>query len=283
MKETIAQKLLNLMREYPALYEPSSAPFWDDAHISAQMLAAHLNPEWDAASRRMSFMLRSADWIAQRCGAGRRQLLDLGCGPGLYADLFAQRGFEAVGVDISERSVEYAKKTASEKRQNNRFLCKNYLDIDFRNEFDAAVLIYCDFGVLPPSDRALLLKKVIGALRPGGLFFLDGHSLRHEECFQEGETVEYSDGGFWWPQPYVCIERARKYRETHNILNQNIIITQDKCEYYNIWNQIFTGQSLNAELETAGFAAVELYDDIAGSEYTGQGKDLCAVGIKPDM
>ncbi len=29
----------------------------------------------------------------------------------------------------------------------------NYLDMDYQDVFDAAVLIYCDFGVLPPENR----------------------------------------------------------------------------------------------------------------------------------
>ncbi len=33
-------KLLGWMKEYPTLYEPSSALFWDDEHISEQMLSA---------------------------------------------------------------------------------------------------------------------------------------------------------------------------------------------------------------------------------------------------
>lgn len=51
---------------------------------------------------------------------------------------------------------------------------QNYLEMEYENEFDIITLIYCDFGVLPSKDRALLLKKVNTALKPDGVFILDG-------------------------------------------------------------------------------------------------------------
>ena len=37
--------------------------FWDDPHISAQMLAHHLDPGTSAASRTHEFIDRSVDWL----------------------------------------------------------------------------------------------------------------------------------------------------------------------------------------------------------------------------
>jgi hypothetical protein len=43
----------------PALFAPHSAPFWEDPQISRQLLAAHLDPRTDAASRRPDTIDRS--------------------------------------------------------------------------------------------------------------------------------------------------------------------------------------------------------------------------------
>ena len=45
----------------PALFAPHAAPFWDDAYISRQLRAAHLDPGTDAASRRPDTIDRSVD------------------------------------------------------------------------------------------------------------------------------------------------------------------------------------------------------------------------------
>ena len=43
----------------PALFAPHAASFWDDPYISRQLLAAHLDPGTDAASRRPDTIDRS--------------------------------------------------------------------------------------------------------------------------------------------------------------------------------------------------------------------------------
>lgn len=84
-------KFINYLKEKPSLYAPSSASFWDDEHISEYMRKAHLEPEIDAASRRHDFIEQSAKWIAQYCKARPgMKLLDLGCGPRLYAERFCK-------------------------------------------------------------------------------------------------------------------------------------------------------------------------------------------------
>ena len=67
----------------PRLYEKSSAPFWDDPHISRGMLQAHLNPDLESATRTLAFVQKSVDWISDTVPAAEYpRLLDLGCGPG---------------------------------------------------------------------------------------------------------------------------------------------------------------------------------------------------------
>ena len=43
------------------------------------------------------------------------KLLDLGCGPGLYAERLVRAGIEVVGVDISENSLASIKKVIEDK------------------------------------------------------------------------------------------------------------------------------------------------------------------------
>ena len=82
-----------MLKEKPALYEASPVNMWDDPHISKQMLAAHLDEGFDSATRKMDFVRESAGWIASLLPPERyRRLLDLGCGPGIYAELFCHKG-----------------------------------------------------------------------------------------------------------------------------------------------------------------------------------------------
>ena len=156
------------------------------------MLKAHLDPEIDAASRRHDFIEQSAKWIAQYCKVRPgMKLLDLGCGPGLYAERFCKEGFRVTGLDYSRRSIAYAREHAEAETLPIDYHYNNYLDMDDREEGDAAVLIYCDYGVLPPESRKVLLKNVYGALKKDGIFILDGDSEKYREKLREMEAVEY--------------------------------------------------------------------------------------------
>ena len=67
------------------------------------------------------------------------------------------------------------------------------------------------------------------------------------------ESVEYLEQGFWSGKPHVCIQRNYQYPETNNYVEQYVIVTEDACQCYNNWNQIYTVESMEKELRDAGF------------------------------
>lgn len=274
-------KLLYYMGRKPDSYEASSSAFWDDENISKYMLEAHLNPDNDQASRNITFIRNSVDWIAEYCnGDEGKKLLDLGCGPGIYDELFADKGFMVTGVDFSKRSIQYAKEHAAESKKEIQYYYQNYLDIDYENEFDVVTLIYCDFGVLSPSDRATLVKKIWKALKPEGILILDALTKAYLDRFEEKETVYYQENGFWSEKSHVVIQRNSFIETTKNTLEQYVVITEEDCECYNIWNQIFSEETLLDELETGGFHTAKLFDDVAGKKYTGRQETMCVIAKK---
>lgn len=106
-------------------------------------------------------------------GYATYKLRDLGCGPGICAELFDDAGYQVTGIDLSNRSIDYANRSAEAKRKAITYSVCNYLSMDYREQFDVATLIYCDFGVLSTADRAALLKKIYTALRPNGRLIFD--------------------------------------------------------------------------------------------------------------
>ncbi len=271
------ERLMNFIRQRPEVYAPCTSKFWDDPHISRQMLKAHLEPEVDSASRNHHFIKTSAEWIAELRQPEGSSLLDLGCGPGLYTDLFHSSGFKVTGIDFSRRSIDYAKAQAALKGKKIEYLYQNYLEIDYADAFDVITLIYCDYGVLCPADRGLLLQKVKRALKPGGLFIVDGFTEKFWQEVPVKQEISYEDGGFWSPDAYACLSRNMHYPKTKNTLEQSIIITDDACQCFNIWNQIFTRASMENELRRAGVDTVMFFDDVCGKPLSEVSKTLCAV------
>ena len=78
---------------------------WNDPEFSQRMLAEHLTQEHDAASRKFAKIDRHVQWIHKNVLGGKpARILDLGCGPGLYALRLARLGHQHTGIDFSPAS-----------------------------------------------------------------------------------------------------------------------------------------------------------------------------------
>jgi len=196
--------------------------FWNDPHISAQMLQAHLNPDNAAASRTAEFINRSVRWLKTALNIQPdSRILDLGCGPGLYADALAQLGAVVEGIDVSQRSINYARTRAKAAGLSATFHVGNYLADDLGDGYDAAILIYEDYSVLSPEQRHLLLTRVWDALRPGGVFVFDVTAASRfdtvsESAFEQPNLM----GGFWAPGEYDGIAETIKYPDLRLVLEK---------------------------------------------------------------
>lgn len=265
----------------PSCYAPSSSKFWDDEHISKGMLEAHLDPDWDAATRNHGFVTRSAEWIANLAPPARYpRLLDLGCGPGLYAERFHLNGYQVTGMDFSRRSIDYAREQAEKNGHPITYYYGNYLDLDFEEEFDVVTLIYCDLGVLSTEDREKLIGKVRRALRPGGRFILDVFMPRQYEGREESKDWSDEEGGFWNAKPHLCLNAFYRYEEQRTMLSQTIVVTAEETHCYNIWEHLFTREEMEKDLLSAGFHTVDFNGDVVGSEYDAKGTLFCAVATR---
>ena len=267
--ERLLLQLIELQQK-PEPFTPGEALFWDDPHISAQMLEAHLNPKIDAASRRPETIDRSVKWLIERLGLrSGDSVLDLGCGPGLYASRFARAGLRVTGVDYSRRSIDYAVNYANEHKLDISYRYQNYLELSDDNQYDAAFLIYGDFCPLNPEQRTRLLHNVRRALKPNGKFVLDVSTREHRKKYGVRNGWYASESGFWKPGPHLVLEAGFDYPEQSIWLDQYTVIeVEGKVSVYRNWFQDYTPESISNELAHAGFAMKNLLGDLTGSPYT---------------
>lgn len=268
--------ILRLM-ERPAPFEPIGQPIWRDEYVSRQLLAAHLDPNTDAASRRPETVGRSVAWIIDTLQLKPGMaILDLGCGPGLYCQRLARAGMNVTGVDFSETSLAYARKQASEEGLQIDYRLQNYLELADKSRFDAALLIYGDYCVLSPADRRRLLTAVRDSLVKGGRFVLD---VTTKECQKNSGLRAWlaAESGFWSDKPHIVLELGFCYPDEMVSCDQYIVIDQDDIiRVFRNWYQDFTAESIRTELESGGFRVLGLYSDLLGSPYQ---EDSSWIGI----
>jgi cyclopropane fatty-acyl-phospholipid synthase-like methyltransferase len=254
----------------PAPFSVYTTPeMWSDPHIAARMLAFHLDPDNDLASRSPAAIERTVDWLVPALGLGPgSRLLDLGCGPGLYAVRFARRGIRVSGVDVSESSVGYATDAAGRESLPAAFTVANYLEDPLGDGYDAAILIYEDYCALSPSQRSQLLGRVHAALRPGGRFAFDVTAAPRLATFAEGSFTERNlMDGFWSPSDYTGRKDTWVYPEQSLALERYVIEADGRTREFWVWTHCLTPDQVSEELVQRGFAPSDVYGDLGGSPY----------------
>lgn len=265
----------------PTIYKKSDAKFWDDPYISQNMLQAHLNPDLESATRKLDFVQQSADWISNVLPAAKyKRLIDLGCGPGIYTELFCLRGYQVTGIDLSENSVQYAEKSAVNKNLSIKYQSTDYIQAPIYGEYDLATMIYCDFGVLSNQDRKILLQKICNSLSSNGCFLFDVYTPNAYKNREEFKTWSFEEKGFWRNNPYLLLHSLYRYDYDNTFLNQYIVATEGETTCYNIWEHTFVLDELQADLQEAGFTNIQFYGNVAGAPYDSNSNTLCVIAAK---
>lgn len=236
------------------IYQRSDSFIWTDTYISKNMLSAHLNLHNDAASRNMKTVEKTVSWIAEHIPKNSR-VLDLGCGPGLYSSLLAERGCLVTGVDISPLSISYAKDKAAENRLGIDYRCADYLRDDIGSGYDAIICIYCDFGALTPSEQSLFLKKVHNALSDDGVLIFDVFMDGLCESRTEKRVWEYCMGeGFWCSNPHFILHEDKHFAAQKAWGSRNIIIEVGRSpKEYITWDSYYNEDEIRKVLLANGF------------------------------
>jgi SAM-dependent methyltransferase len=135
-------------------------------------------PPWDIGRPQPVFeVLADAGEIAG-------PVLDVGCGTGENALLFAARGFEVVGVDAVAAAIEAARRKALARRLEAEFLVHDALALEGLGRRFATVVDSGLFHTFDDAERGRFVTSLAAALTLGGHYYV--------LCFSEREL---RDGG----------------------------------------------------------------------------------------
>jgi len=260
----------------------TAAELWTNEHTSEKMLEYHLNESVDAASRNHAFINRSSEWIINKFNLNvNSKVIDFGCGPGLYTSRFAKCGAEVTGIDFSKRSLNYAQKEADNKNFKINYIHTNYLEYEPNEKYDLITMIMCDFTVLSPAQRKVLLTKFYKLLKPGGSILLDVYSNNFYNLKQEQAVYEFNMlNNFWSINDYYCFLNTFKYENEKLVLDMYTIYDKSgkRCVYN--WLQCFSEQSIKKEFDENNLAITELYSNVSGDTYSSEGSEFAIVAHK---
>lgn len=141
---------------------------WDYLH-SREMVAGY--DEQIAASPLAAADVRFCEAAFPRPG----RLIDLGCGTGRLCLHFAAKGYDCVGVDLSEEMLTKAKATGA----HVEWIRGNLVDLAMiaDRSFDYAACLFSTLGMVRgAANREAVLRSAFRVLRPDGVFVLHVHN-----------------------------------------------------------------------------------------------------------
>ena len=278
----IDMRKLKSVFEKPSLFEKSADKFWNDEHISDQMLRLHLNPEVESASKAKDTIVAETNFIINWTGMNSEHaVLDLGCGPGLYVEKFAKTGARVSGVDLSQRSIDYANAKIRPKQINTDFIRMNYLDMQFREAFDIVTLIFYDFCVLDTEEQKMLLEKIHRALKTDGVFIFDVVS-ENRKCFPS-TSISVCEGGFWSPKPYLEVLQTYMYEEPKTEgMHYTIIDDDGAARVIKLYHRLFSLAELTDMLNECCFRVEGVYKNLKGETVSEESETFGIVARKVD-
>lgn len=112
------------------------------------------------------------DKLALEPGA---KVLDLCCGQGRHLIDLARRGYDVVGLDLSEYMLEKCKTAAAAEGINPTLVHADMREIGFTAEFDAVISMFTSFGYLETEGRGPKSHKRRLPSSKGRRFAFPGH------------------------------------------------------------------------------------------------------------
>jgi ubiquinone/menaquinone biosynthesis C-methylase UbiE len=145
----------------------------------------------------------ATDELLALCHIGQaREVLNVGCGIGISSAYIARKhGCHVMGVDISEKMIEWSRKRAHEERIEDKveFRVADILNLPFEADRFDAVLV--ESVVAFVGDKARAIRECMRVTRPGGYvglnesFFTEAPSpeLREMVCRELGVDLPLAE------------------------------------------------------------------------------------------
>lgn len=218
-----------------------------------------------------------AEFLVTALGlAPGERLLDVPCGTGRHARVFARHGVRVTGVDLNPKLIRMAKAGA---KKNLRFERGDMRKLSkYRGRFDAAVNLFTSFGYFADERKnAQVLREMVAALRPGGriaIHLIDRDWLLKRFRPRSVTTVK----GVRTTETRVYDRRTKRIESR----STSVDLKTGRTRTYFHETRLYSKPEMVRLLRSAGLKRVQVYGDTDGSLFRkGESSHPIYVGWKP--
>ncbi len=205
------------------------------------------------------------------------QVLDLCCGQGRHSLELARRGYQVVGVDLSEALLYVARQRAEREHLPVSFVQCDMREIDFVAEFDAVINMFTSFGYFESeAEDELVLAKIAQALKPKGKVLLD--VINRDWLVREFQAREWHAADEGW----LVLEERSFDPLNSRVETLWVCVARDGVRYERRSSlRLYTAAELRMMMERVGLQVKMLFGDYDGSAYSLNSPRLIVLAEKP--
>lgn len=150
----------------------------------------------------------------ERLESERDLVLDLGCGTGTLTELLAGKGYDMIGVDLSQEMLNIALEKKEKSGSGVLYLCQDMQKLDLYSTVGTVVSV-CDSVnyLLEDEEIVTAFSLVNNYLYPGGVFIFDFNTVyKYEQVIGDATIVENREAcSFIWENYYHPEQHINEY------------------------------------------------------------------------
>jgi len=201
--------------------------------------------------------------MIRKSGIAVQKVADLGCGTGELTIKLAKEGYQLLGVDYSIDMLTHADQKSRQENLDIQWIHQDLRELEGLDQLDVAVS-FCDVMnyITSKSDLKNVVERIAKALKPGGLFMFDIHSLDYVSNYlvNNSFTEVTDDLAYIWD----CIagdQPGEMYHELTFFTLENDGKYDRIDEFHH--QRTYSAQEYKKILTAAGFENPVLYSDFS--------------------
>lgn len=205
------------------------------------------------------------------------RVLDVACGHGRHTLELARRGMRVTGVDLSPRSLQIARDTASAEGLQVELRRLDMRELDYDGVFDAALSLFTSWGYFDDADNQRVLDGIARALRPGGALVIDVINPPGLFRVYRDRLWEPLDDGTLWVQEHDYDVLSGRNRAVWTFVRPDGSRSELRHTV-----RLYTAPELAAMLERAGLQVADTWGGWAGEPLDREARRLIVKARRPD-
>lgn len=147
----------------------------------------------------------------------RDLVVDLGCGTGTLTSMLRKRGYDMIGVDLSEEMLSVAMEKGQQAEEKILYLQQDMRELELFSTVGTVISV-CDSinYILEEEELLEVFNRVNNYLYPGGIFIFDFNTVyKYAQVIGDTTIAENrEDCSFIWENYYYPEEEINEYELT---------------------------------------------------------------------